>query len=102
MAIDWKSWDTVGGIMSIGGTVTGLIGNIAASNRQKSEAESAGLTLEHQEDMAKINAEMLEMEAQQVFRAYNRQIMIKTLQAGQRRGSATASAAARGGSAHLG
>ena len=69
MAIDWKSWDTVGGIMSIGGTVTGLIGNMAESNRQKYEASSAGLTLEHQEDMAKINAEMLEMEAQQIFRA---------------------------------
>ena len=66
MAINWKSWDTVGGIMSIGGTVTGIIGNIAEANRQRYEAESAGLTLEHQEDMAKINADMLEMEAQQV------------------------------------
>ena len=96
MAIDWKSWDTVGGIMSIGGTVTGLIGNIAASNRQKYEAESAGLTLEHQEDMAKINAEMLEMEAQQVFRAYNRQIMTKTMQAGLSTGKLRTSFAARG------
>ena len=86
MAITWNSWDTVGGIMSIGGTVTGLIGNIAASNRQKYEAESAGLTLEHQEDIAKINADMLEMEAQQVFRAYNRQIMIKTMAAGLKEG----------------
>ena len=96
MAIDWKSWDTVGGIMSIGGTVTGLIGNIAASNRQKYEAESAGLTLEHQEDMAAINADMLEMEAQQVYRAYNRQIMTKTMAAGIKTGTARASFAARG------
>ena len=96
MAIDWKSWDTVGGIMSIGGTVSGLIGNIAASNRQKYEAKSAGLTLEHQEDMAKINADMLEMEAQQVFRAYNRQIMTKTLAAGLKTSTAKTSFAARG------
>jgi hypothetical protein len=96
MAIDWKSWDTVGGVMSIGGTVTGLIGNWAASNRQKYEAESAGLNLEHQEDMAKINADMLEMEAQQVYRAYNRQIMTKTMAAGIKTGTARASFAARG------
>ena len=94
--INWKSWDTVGGIMSIGGTVTGLIGNYAASNRQKYEAESAGLTLEHQEDMAAINADMLEMEAQQVYRAYNRQIMTKTMAAGLKKGTARASFAARG------
>ena len=94
--INWKSWDTVGGIMSIGGTVTGLIGNYAASNRQKYEASSAGLTLEHQEDMAAINADMLEMEAQQVYRAYNRQIMTKTMAAGLKKGTARASFAARG------
>ena len=96
MAINWNSWDTVGGIMSIGGTVTGLIGNIAASNRQKYEAESAGLTLEHQEDMAAINADMLEMEAQQVFRAYNRQIMTKTMAAGLKTGTLKTSFASRG------
>ena len=96
MAIDWKSWDTVGGIMSIGSTVTGLIGNYAAANRQKYEAESAGLTLEHQEDMAAINADMLEMEAQQVFRAYNRQIMTKTMAAGLKTSTLKTSFAARG------
>ena len=96
MSIKWKSWDTVGGIMSIGGTVTGLIGNMAESNRQKYEASSAGLTLEHQEDMAKINARMLEMQAQQIARAYDRQIMTKTMAAGLKKGAARASFAARG------
>ena len=96
MAIDWKSWDTVGGVISIGGTVTGLIGNWAESNRQRYEAESAALNLKHQEDMAAINADMLEMEAQQVFRAYNRQIMTKTMAAGLKEGKAKTSFAARG------
>lgn len=94
--INWKSWDTVGGIMSIGGTVGGIIGNWATSNRQKYEASSAGLTLEHQEDMAAINADMLEMQAQQIARAYNRQIMTKTMAAGLKTGTARASFAARG------
>ena len=96
MAINWQSWDTVGGIMSIGGTVTGIIGNIAAADKARYEAKSAGLTLEHQEDMAKINADMLEMEAEQVYRAYNRQIMTKTMAAGLKEGKARTSFAARG------
>ena len=60
MAINWNSWDTVGGIMSIGGTVGGIIGSIAAADKAKYEARSAGLNLEHQQDMAEINADMLE------------------------------------------
>ena len=96
MAINWQSWDTVGGIMSIGGTVSGIIGDIAKANTQRYQAESAGLTLEHQEDMARINADMLEMEAEQVYRAYNRQIMTKTMATGLKEGKARTSFAARG------
>ena len=40
MAINWKSWDTVGGVMSIGSTVTGIIGNIAAADKARYEAKS--------------------------------------------------------------
>ena len=69
MAINWKSWDTVGGIMSIGGTVTGIIGSIAAADKAKYEARSRGLALEHEQDMTEINADMLELQAQQIARA---------------------------------
>ena len=93
MAIDWNK---VGGIMSIGGTLTGLVGNYAAANRQRYEAESAGLNLELQSKLADINADMLTLEAQQVARAYNRQIMTKTMAAGLKTGTARASFAARG------
>tara|TARA_R100001591_G_scaffold111358_1_gene122934 strand:- start:228 stop:803 length:576 start_codon:yes stop_codon:yes gene_type:complete len=96
MAIKWKSWETVGGIMSIGGTVNSIIGNIAASDRQRYEAESVGLNLELQSNLADINADMLTLEAQQVARAYNRQIMTKTMAAGLKTGTARASFAARG------
>ena len=90
------NWDQVGGILSIGGTIGNLIGANAAANAERYKLESAGLNAQHQEDMAKINAKMLEMQAQQIARAYNRQIMTKTMQAGLKSGSARASFAARG------
>ena len=95
MATDW---DKVGGISSITGTVQGMIGSYYAAETEKFKYKSMALGYEHKKDMAKINSRMLERQAQQVGRAYNRQIMIKTMQAGQRKGKATASAAARGGS----
>jgi len=102
MAINWNSWDTVGGIMSIGGTVGGIIGSIAAADKAKYEARSAGLNLEHQQDMAEINADMLELQAQQIARAYDRQYMTKTMDAGLKTGSARATFAARGGQLGVG
>ena len=96
MAINWKSWDTVGGIMSIGSTVGGIIGSFAEADRQRYEAKSRGLSLEHEQDMAEINADMLELQAQQIARAYDRQYMTKTMKAGIETGSTRASFAARG------
>ena len=90
------NWKAAGGIMSIGSTVTGMIGSMAAADTARYQARSSALNLEHQEDMAKINAGMLEMEAQQIFRAYDRQIMTKTMAAGLKKGTARASFAARG------
>ena len=95
MATDWNK---VAGISSITGTVQGMIGSYYAASTEKFKYKSMALGYEHKKDMAKINSRMLERQAQQVGRAYNRQIMIKTMQAGQRKGKATASAAARGGS----
>lgn len=92
------NWNNVAGISSITGTVQGMIGSYYAAETEKFKYKSMALGYEHKKDMAKINSRMLERQAQQVARAYNRQIMIKTMQAGQRRGKATASAAARGGS----
>jgi len=102
MAINWNSWDTVGGVMSIGSTVTGIIGSMAAADRARYEANSAGLTLEHQQDMTEINASMLELQAQQIARAYDRQYMTKTMDAGIKTGQARASFAARGGQLGVG
>ena len=90
------NWKAAGGVLSIGSTVTGMIGSMAAADTARYQARSSALNLEHQEDMAKINAGMLEMEAQQIFRAYDRQIMTKTMAAGLKKGTARASFAARG------
>tara|TARA_R100001082_G_scaffold110581_1_gene90911 strand:- start:1091 stop:1657 length:567 start_codon:yes stop_codon:yes gene_type:complete len=90
------NWDAAGGILSIGSTVTGMIGSMAAADTARYQAKSKGLALQHQEDMAKVNAGMLEMEAQQIFRAYDRQIQIKGIKAGLEKGTARASFSARG------
>ena len=95
MATDWNK---VGGISSVASTFQGLVANYYRAETEKFKYKSMALGYEHKKDMAKINSRMLERQAQQVGRAYNRQIMIKTMQAGQRKGKATASAAARGGS----
>ena len=98
MATDPNKWDKIGGITSIASTFQGMVAGYYAAETEKYKYKSMALGYEHRKDMAKINSRMLERQAQQVGRAYNRQIMIKTMQAGQRRGKATASAAARGGS----
>jgi len=90
------NWDAIGGIFSIGGTIGNMIGANAAANTQRYQLESQGLNYEHQQDMAKLNATMLEMQAQQIARAYDRQIMTKTMQAGLSTGKMRASFAARG------
>ena len=90
------NWDAVGGVLSIGGTITNMIGAQSAADTQKYQLESQGLNYEHQQDMAEINARMLEMQAQQIARAYNRQIMTKTMQAGLSTSKMRASFAARG------
>ena len=90
------TWEQAGGIFSIGGTIGKLIGADAAANTQKYQLESQALNYEHQQDMAKINAKMLEMQAQQIARAYDRQYMTKTMQAGLSTVKLRTSFAARG------
>ena len=98
METDPNKWDKIGGITSIASTFQGMVAGYYRAETEKFKYKSMALGYEHKKDMAKINSRMLERQAQQVGRAYNRQIMIKTMQAGQRKGKATASAAARGGS----
>jgi len=86
-----------GNILSIGGTIGGLVSGYYAAEAEKYKLRSNALNAEHQRDMAKINASIFRMQAQQVARAYDRQIMIKTMAAGNKLSSSKASMAARGG-----
>ena len=90
------NWDAVGGIFSVGSTISGFISAGAKADADRYKLKSQGLNYEHQEDMAKINAKMLEMQAQQIARAYDRQYMTKTMQAGLSTGRLRTSFAARG------
>lgn len=99
MATGWSSLgfgDKFGLITGIGGTLTGMIANRAAANTERYKLRSQALNFEHQRDMAKLNRRMLESQAQHIGRAYNKQIAIQTLKAGQAISSTKASFAARG------
>tara|TARA_R100001440_G_scaffold38741_1_gene58384 strand:+ start:324 stop:896 length:573 start_codon:yes stop_codon:yes gene_type:complete len=86
----------LGGALSIGSTFTNIIAARSAADTERYKLESQGLNYELQSNLADLNADMLTLEAQQVARAYNRQIMTKTLQDGLKKGTARASFAARG------
>ena len=88
--------DKFGLIPGIGGTLTGMIANRAAANTERYKLRSQALNFEHQRDMAKLNRRMLESQAQHIGRAYDKQIAIRTLKAGQAISSTKASFAARG------
>ena len=88
--------DKFGLITGIGSTLTGMIANRAAANTERYKLRSQALNFEHQRDMAKLNRRMLESQAQHIGRAYNKQIAIRTLKAGQAISSTKASFAARG------
>jgi len=99
MATGWASLgfgDKFGLITGIGSTLTGMIANRAAANTERYKLKSQALNFEHQRDMAKLNTRMLESQAQHIGRAYNKQIAIRTLKAGQAISSSKASFAARG------
>ena len=99
MSTGWSSLglgDKFGLITGIGSTLTGMIADRAAANTQKYQLESQALNLEHQQDMAKLNKRMLESQARHIGRAYDKQIAIRTMKAGQAISSSKASFAARG------
>ena len=96
MAITANQWENFGGAMAIGGLVQGFIAAGAKADYERYKLRSQALTIEHQQDMAEINADMLESQSYQIARAYNRQAMTKTMAAGLKEGKARASFAARG------
>ena len=81
---------------SAGSLLTGILGNNAAANTEKYKLKSQALSLEHKKDMAELNAKMIDSQIGQIARAFDRQVMIKTMAAGQAISSKKTSFAARG------
>ena len=99
MALDFGALglgDKLGIGFGVSSLVTGLIGDYSKANTERYRAKSAALNYEHQRDMAQLNKRMLESQAQHIGRAYNKQIAIRTMKAGQNISSTKASFAARG------
>jgi len=99
MALDWGALglgDKLGIGLGVSSMLTGIIGAGSQANTERYKARSAALNYEHQRDMAQLNKRMLESQAQHIGRAYNKQIAIRTMKAGQAISSSKASFAARG------
>ena len=88
--------DKLGLGLGISSMLTGIIGAGSQANTERYKARSAALNYEHQQDMMELNKRMLESQAQHIGRAYNKQIAIRTMKAGQNISSTKASFAARG------
>ena len=88
--------DKLGLGLGISSMLTGMIGASSKANTERYLARSKALNYEHQRDMAQLNKRMLENQAQHIGRAYNKQIAIRTMKAGQAISRSKASFAARG------
>ena len=88
--------DKIGIGLGVSSLLTGLVGAGSKANTERYLARSKALNFEHQRDMAQLNKRMLENQAQHIGRAYNKQIAIRTMKAGQAISRSKASFAARG------
>ena len=88
--------DKLGLGLGVSSMLTGIIGAGSKANTERYLARSKALNFEHQRDMAQLNKRMLESQAQHIGRAYNKQIAIRTMKAGQAISRSKASFAARG------
>lgn len=88
--------DKIGIGLGVSSLLTGLVGAGSKANTERYLARSKALNFEHQRDMAQLNKRMLENQAQHIGKAYNKQIAIRTMKAGQAISRSKASFAARG------
>jgi len=83
--------------MAIMGAIQSGIGTFYAAKSAKNQLKSQAMTFDYQKQMSALNARAMEDTAQQIMRAGEQDIGRLTLRAGQVKGSARASQAARGG-----
>ena len=85
-----------GPVMSVFGAVNSAIGSYYQAKSAEYQLQSQASTLAFQADMAKLNQRRAEFQAYTIMEAGARQIGAQTMKAGQVKGAATASMAARG------
>jgi len=93
---------TAGMITAIFGSINSAIGSYYAAESQKNQLKMQAANQRFQAQMARMNARGAEYAAQQTLMMGGREISRYGMQAGQRRSSAQAALAARGGQAGVG
>lgn len=93
---------TVGPILAVAGMATSAIGAYYAAKTQQYQLNSQALTMDFQKSMSELNAKNAEFTAQTILESGQRQIGAVTMRAGNVKGAARASMAARGIQAGVG
>lgn len=83
--------------LSVAGAVQGAIGSYYSAKSQQYQLQSQASSLQFQQSLSSINARQAEMQAQSILQAGQQQAAQYGLRAGQAKGAARASMAARGG-----
>jgi hypothetical protein len=95
-------FQTVGPILAIAGMASSAIGAYYSAKTQQYQLNSQALTMDFQKSMSELNAKNAEFTAQTILESGQRQIGAATMRAGNIKGSAKASMAARGIQAGVG
>lgn len=93
---------TVGPILAIAGMASSAIGAYYSAKTQQYQLNSQALTMDYQKSMSELNAKNAEFTAQTILESGQRQIGAVTMRAGNVKGAARASMAARGIQAGVG
>lgn len=93
---------TVGPILAIAGMASSAIGAYYGAKTQQYQLESQALNMDFQKSMSELNAKNAEFTAQTILESGQRQIGAVTMRAGNVKGAARASMAARGIQAGVG
>lgn len=97
-----EMFQTVGPILAIAGMASSAIGAYYSAKTQQYQLTSQAMTMDYQKSMSELNAKNAEFTAQTILESGQRQIGGITMRAGNVKGAARASMAARGIQAGVG
>ncbi len=91
-----QQFGAIGNMMSVAGAIQGMVGSYYAAKTQQYQFDSQRLSFEYGQDVAELNARMMERQAQSIMLAGERQVGALTMRAGKIKSATKASQAARG------